>query len=122
MSIRLLRSLRVSLFQDKDTTPAIFDRTEGRAFDESTEHNGGSMLVPAATSRSLPFGDVVTARVLFISSDVPISVTLNGGSPLALSVPESGIRAALYLEATITSCSVQNAGADDAAVIYTVVG
>jgi len=89
--------------------------------DDLTVENSGVATLAIAATFAVPFGDVVGGRILKISTDASIVVTLNGAAAGLTVVGDSSYRGLLALHGEFTSISIL-CGAAAANVRYCIVG
>lgn len=76
-----------------------------------------------ATDEAISFGDIATAKFLYIESDLALTMKINGGTEVFKLEPTSGARAKFLWEGEFTAVTFSNASADtDANITYLVAG
>lgn len=102
------------LWKEDDDTLNTIVRTD------LTVQSSGVATVGAAATFSVPFGDVVGGRILKLSTDAEVTVSLSGGTAITV-VGTSSYRGLIALHGEFTSITVI-AGVAAANVRYCVVG
>jgi hypothetical protein len=83
----------------------------------------GNIAIPNAATESLSFGDITTARGLYLEVNQDVSVRLNGGIENILLKKAPGASAAkLFLEAQLSQVTIQNASGSALTGVYAIWG
>jgi len=91
------------------------------------EASGNKIVVASeASDLQLPMGSGITAgRLFYLESDQDLVLKLGGSDALralAVTVPQTGKIARVFLDVEFNSIYVSNEGDDDANVVYAVIG
>ncbi len=87
-----------------------------------TKQTNSTMVVPnGGASTPMPLGPVTNGKALSFTYDKAISVSINGGTAIQLSIPSTG-EGVFHLEGAFTTVAFVNNGATNANVSYLVVG
>ena len=130
MALRLKHKVVVQLSRDTDQKQkgvVFLDDDSVQEVDTSSYERsaGGDVSIAAAASEALALGDVQVVRGLYLEVSSQCSVTLNGGNVPLVVQPDtgtSGKSGKLFLNATITSVSVENTSGATMTAFYAVWG
>jgi len=89
-----------------------------------TTHSAGVARLASTdlANHTVPFGDVAVGALLFISTDVEVTVLLNAGAEAITIKPSGSYRGMLFLHGAFTSAIITKPTTGTANVRYCVVG
>lgn len=111
----------------KDKLLDLDDTACEQTLDAPQEASCGHAVIPATEAFDVPLGKVGTPTGVFLRASKDCSVVLNGGTAMALKVPQKTAGAVMadyahfFFTGTITSIEV-TAGASDVTLTYAVYG
>ena len=114
--MRLKHTVQVQLWQDTAGRRKLFDDSATAALTDSSgfDRAANSLLsIDADDTESLTFGDVTLVKGIYLEVDQEVQVTINGASDyLQLRLADGATKAKLFLEADISSVSIENTSDD----------
>ncbi len=130
MSLYIKKQLQLRIAQDADWKQLAFvrgsEQSEVNAEVGLAESQGGQLLIPdGTTDLEIPLGpQITTGRLLYLSTDVQVSIKLNGaGNPaLDLQPPATDVPGEFYYDGEFTSLHLSNGSGSDASIFFIVVG
>jgi len=88
-----------------------------------TVHSAGvARLASTGSNFTIPFGDIITGKILFISSDVEVGVKIDASATAVTVSPSGSYRGFLMLHGSFASALVVKPSTGTANVRYCVVG
>lgn len=131
--MRIKTKINVRAWEDAEMKNVLFapdDKLAEVTIDNMGVVTSGVLKVENDSNMSLPFGDLVSLRGVFLKSDQNILITLNSGDQESLESPSEGTDddptyCHYFFEGTITAFNIEKADSDpatDANVRYIVWG
>ena len=118
MAIRVRHTVAVRTARDTDFKKPMWNpepSLEEVVMDTFEKQANGNFSIPAASTETLPFGDVDAVKGMYVETNAACKVRVNGSlDSIEMTPHAAGQPAKFFLEANISEVQVENISADTA--------